>query len=843
MPTKTFEEIEKELGIVSQAKQSPEQMAVSDMEMVASGKQEEAQSQQQRPSFEEIESKIFGTQAQPEQEQIVESQQTPVEGNVGNPLQRIGGEISRGYAQSASGINTKLLALAKVLDNPIIDTDTIQNGLRQNAEFWKQQADAIPYRDNNAWVWNTLGGMPIGVAEFGATKNPVSIIAAAGGLNALNDFGEQLKKDPNTAMEVEQMLGSFVSGAAITGAFVGGLHLSGVALEKMGTLIEKHGKDTVKKMLVSITGNEEKGKLAFELIEKQMVDFKKKLPGLDKTKEENRLVLEQERALLKKQEEELVATHKSDIKQMKDDFDVKIHQTDKELAEAYGIKKQNADAAIKDMQVKNKVEVDAKSLQSKEAIDLTTESVSNSINTAKVTLFDQMDELFNGMIQKTEKLKKAEGELVGNIWDKIISGFPTTGAKTDSVINRVMNLNNLKENSLKFSFDKKGNRFVVNSGSSLPQFTNIAKQVEADLNYLMVSAAERNGVITANELRHAFDAFKGIGYSKMTEGGGVMTAYGRVISELGDMMNIGNYADDVVPGAKSFVQEIINTKKKYGARKDALASAYSKYFKTERGTVVPNVEAVFKRLDSGDERLIRRLRDAEKEVMPEDRVLDKVIDMHKKFKTIEATELNTVKKLKAQVLKEKQTSELAHNEAIRLSELNNSKLLGVEGQAIKDQIWNMKRQNSKVLDELDMAFDSKLKQHREIAEKKLKDISTTFTSQEQLLEVEHILRSVRPQSGFFNVLQNIGLYGAAGAGTSLVLGLNPAVALPTMLAKAGIAAAVAPKNVTKAAEFALGKGKEGIKKAVKSTRQTGESIKKDQLLKKLIASSLIRQPQ
>ena len=790
--------------------------------------------QEPRPSLDEIFSKpeedssmIWGSEDKGNvKEAAVKSVAGPIEG--------IANSVLKGYAESAAGANTKLLALSKLVNSPIFDTKDLQDNFRKNAQYWKQTEEEALNAGGDNPVFSMLGALPIAAAEFGATKNPVSMVVAGGVLSALQDYGKEIEKNPEAEIKFGNAAGSFAGGAAGTAAALGAFHYAGVGVQKLATLVEKHGLQTVKNMFTAMNGGDERiGQKAIEILSDPRYNKKEKLLSTTINQEQQAMRVEGFKGESKEQFVANANAKKQEMFSRQQDFDFKIRQRERSLSNDVNLKVGKADAAIVEMET-NKVDTLA-SMKYANSNQLASSAkiMANSIDTAKSSVREQIDTVFSGMLKKVEGLKSDTGKSRGDMWSRLIEEHPSAGADVDNIIHRIQKADGGEQ---LFHFGHEDRFITVIPKVKNKVMNDAAVQLQSELNSAIISELGGSKV-TSNTMKITHDIFDNAANLPIGQGS-LAPGIGKVYSNLAEAFHIKNYVDDFSGEARGYVDEIVNLNKKYGGYKDKLSEVYSRYFKKDGENLVPKTDEIFSRFDKGDRLYEARLIQSEKihGLAPEDKVYASVRKAYENFKKVRETEEVIHLSLKKSMQRNIASENSSFRESIRNLRKNKGNLSTTESQKMSDLLFSIKQANDVENKTISDAFDGKLRALAQSRAAGLRSLRDEIAEDNLTLETKHMLRSFRPKSGTAHIMQNIGLYGGVGSTIGGLSGtISPAVAIPMALGKGILSVAMSPRALAKGTRFAL-KNKEAIKNMTKNAKETGKVMQSSVLLKRLLAS-------
>lgn len=752
-----------------------------------------------------------------------------------NPIQSAGMGMVKGYAESLSGLNTKMLAVSALADSPILDTKALQNSFKKNAEYWKLVAEQSNEMGGDNFVFNMIGGLPIGMAEFGVTRNPISIVAAGGIISALKDYGEEVEKNPDAKIDFGN-IGAGAVGGAVTGATLGAVHVTGVALENLAKLIQKHGVDTIKNMFTAINGGDERmGQKALDILSDPTYNKKAKLEDISVSREAGKEKIDAFKGKSKEDITQMRIQRKDELFKRDRDFDFQMNEKSKQLSSDIKLKQYKAEDAINDMKDVRKETLTSLSEANKEQVLQSAANVEGSIANAQIAVKEHIDSVFSGMLQKVEQLKKQTGEAIGTNWSKLIEAHPTEGASSAKIIERIKQADG--EEQL-FSFKSNNGFILVTPKVDNKAMNQAADQLQSEINSaLFTRGSGQSAKVTANTMRITNDLFEQA--SSMPQGQGtIVPGMGKIYSRLADAFHIKNYADDFSPEARTYVDDIIGLNKKYGGYKERLIEVYGNYFKRDGDSLIPKTDVIFSKFERNDTLFMRKLQEAEKihGLKDEDKVFDQVKRTYDNFKKVQTAQEQNHLALKSNLQKKISAENAKFEEAIRALRQNRNMLTSEEKRTMNDMLFSMKKANDLENKTFIDSVDKKISEFAKSRAEGLKNLRSSISEEQLTLETKHMLRSFRPKAGMAHIFQSIGIWGVVGGTAGMMTGYMPAaVAVPMVLGKGIMAAATSPRLLANTSRWAI-ENKAVLKKTVEAARKTGETLNKSAILKRLIAT-------
>lgn len=803
---------------------------------------------QERPSLDEIFAKpeedssmIWGSK-----EGNAKTALDPKQGaisSVSGPIEGIANSVLKGYAETAAGANTKLLSISKLVNSPIFDTKDLQDSFRKNSQYWQQVQKEADDNGGDNFILNMLGGLPIAAAEFGATKNPVSMVVAGGVLSALQDYGKEVENNPEAEIKFGKTAEAFAGGAAGTALAVGALHVAGVGIEKLGILVQKHGVQTVKNMFTAMNGGDERmGQRAIDLLSDPRYNKKEKLIDPATNLEQQAMRVEEYKGQSKEQFLMETQAKKQEMFSRQQDFDFNIRQREREIRNDVDLKVSKADDAIIDMQQKKLEVIDGLKESSSEQIANSANIMADSIDNAKNSVKQQIDTVFSGMLRKVEGLKSETGKAQGAAWSKLIELHPSEGANVSKVIDKIRSADGGEQ---LFNFKPNGGIVFVTPKVDNKVMNEAAEQLQNEINSALFQrsgmSARQGEKVTANTMKITHDIFDNA--ARLPEGqGSLAPGIGKIYSNLADAFHVKNYVDDFSAQAKPYVSEILELNKKYGGYKDRLSEVYSRYFKRDGDVLVPKTDEIFARFDRGDRLYEAKLLNAEniQGLSPQDKVYAQVRKSYENFKKVRSAEESANVGLKKSLQRNISMENQSFSESIRNLRLNKRNLSSQESQKMSDLLFTIKQSRDMENKAISDVFDDKLRKLAQSRSEGLRSLRDQISDENLTLETKRMLRSFRPKEGVSRIMQNIGLYGATSSAIGGLTGvINPATALPMALGKGILAVSMSPRAVSKVTRFAF-KNKESIKAAAEKSRETGKVMHSSVLLKRLVAAQASR---
>lgn len=790
---------------------------------------------------------------------------------ISNPIEGIGMSLAKGYAESLAGANVKLLGVAALANSPNFDTRNLQATFKQNAEYWGEVTKQAEDMGGNNALWNIVGGLPIGAAEFGTAANPVSIVALATVSSALKDYGDAVMKNPDAKIDFGNF-GAGVVGGALTAGTLGAIHYTGAGLENAAKLIEKHGEDTIAKLFTAINnGDAAKGEMALKILKDKLYNKKEILKTPEQLSAEQQATKEAYTAQTKEEVFKMREAHTREVQDRNRTDDFNLDQRKRELKAESDLKISKAQDAVSDLEstqreslrklrdvsdinISRRSEAGSVALQEtresgKEAIGRTAGELAERTSAAKMAVQEDLQATFTAMGDAIKCLKDVEGKVVNTQWGRLIDEHPGVGVDSHNIL----------PNILKADGGEKIFRFSVKDGEVIvsavhPSMNQQAAHIQREINNSLTTI-DGTSTVTANIMKISHDLFSQMAHMPADKGA-LAPGVGKVFGNLADAFHVKNYADNFSGDARLLVDDILSANERYGGYKDKLSEVYSNYFKANGE---PNIEMIFNRMDRGDKLFMDKLARVEEVqgIRAEDKVFEKIRQSHALYQRVAKAEKEQVTKLEEALKKTMREDNAAFNKSIdalrkgKIRAVENKTLSNRERLALKrEEVGTLTRQESqRISDELSAlhaanvkesqamlaAFREKIHQFGVSRAETLRTMKSEMAEQTLINETKHMLRSFRPASGMAHILQNIGLYGAAGAGMGMMTGtMKATTAIPLAIGKGLMSVALAPRSLAEMSRFAL-RHKPAIKAGVRRTKKTGEFMQST-LLKRLLAT-------
>jgi hypothetical protein len=510
------------------------------------------------------------------------------------PAKYYGQSIVKGVAEGAAGINSGLAGVTRLLDSPIYDTKALSQAYASNADLMRKVAKEAEAAGGTNWTLNTVASLPFGMAEFGTATNPISIVAAAGMVGAMKDYGEAIAQNPEAEFNMSNIQAG-AQNATLTAGTMGAINVAGAAIENVAKLIQKHGVSTIRNMFSAINGGDERmGQKALDILSDPNYNKKAKLADITATAEKNAERIE----LTKSKTVEMVKDSRrkiaDDMFQRDRDFDFGVRQLSSDVKATSDLKLAKADADIAELVNARDASLQKLGMDNKDEIAGAAVKIDQAIKNAQVSVQDYIEAVFTGMYKKVEHLKQQTGKAVGETWDKLITSHPQEGVKAEQIWERLKSAD-AGENL--FTFSRKDGQVKIQPHKSNPQLNGIAKQMEMEIN----TSFNDGGIATGNVMKITHDFFEAAS-NMPADKGATLPGIGKIYGNLAEAFHVRNYADSFSPSARAYVDDIINLNQKYGSYKNKMADTYARYFKKEGDSFVPKTDQIFGRFDRGDTR-------------------------------------------------------------------------------------------------------------------------------------------------------------------------------------------------------------------------------------------------
>lgn len=800
--------------------------------------------QQAEESPDDILAQVEASLAKKKETQV-QQEQVPTQPEVrdttqGNPLQTISSDIVRGYAESSAGFNRKLLAVAKLIDNPILDTDFLQNRLIENVSYWNKVSEQQKYRDPNGWVWNMVGSVPHVAAEFFGTGMGIGSIALRGGvLQAADEYGRKLSEDKGVKLQPGEFVGSFVQGAAVTGATAGLFKGVGVSLEKLGQLIPKYGSKTVQSLMIEMGVSE---KNAAEFVTnwgKFKVGQKGEIPSLSKVSERNVRLAEdlkkrQDDELFKmnqdleRQKQTLIESKKSEIRGKEIEYNDSIESN------AFATKK-----AIEELKDANRNEISKIDMNNRDSIAEAVVNQERTLMEARGAFEEQVSSFFGQFKTKLDTYRNAINTETDNIVDRMVAEYPTVGARAENVSRNIQDAINATR-VFRAKMNKEG-KIEISSNASSVVADEKARILESRINYLLKDNSEK-GIVNMYKLRFAKSEYDNLTSAWMKEGSGEFTEIGRVTKNIADALESSRYIDDLPAFANNYRRELKEVLTRYGTSKDVVGGWEALLYKDTPSGQVPRVSEIFKALENGDRSFVEQISRLEKQsdaIKPNTfKVSNELNRMFGNYRSIQREQTSFLEAMKIKNEQAKELAQKTFRENLRGLQANEA-IVGEQKRLAGKLLQTMRDSHVRESNKIREALDIKLNKFKNDQKEAYQATLNRMREEEDLIRAQTIMNSWRPKAGIPRVAQNIGAYGAVGSGVAGATGvINPAQSLAGTVIKGALAYTMSPVMLSKAAQWGLTKGKPILKKSSKAVERSGKAIKESKLLQRLIASKI-----
>lgn len=749
-------------------------------------------------------------------------------------------DFVKGYAESAAGVNRKLAALSSIIEKPIIGSDYMTQGLKNNASYWTNVAKGAEEHAGGNWLIQAVAAAPITGAEFAPAGASLRGAVAVGGvLSALDEYGRQVIGDEK--IQPGQIVSEGLKGGAMMGVAGGAFKALGVSMEKLAPLLPKYGNKIMAKTLKELGVSD-------EALPKVMADLKGYLPGgkAYKKPEELARLQSEEIGSLKKQHEEATWQEKTlgegakveaEVERVRQETTTKIMDTRdanktalerlaekrKQLQEDYRFNEQKTNLEDRDSIIGTQAVHDAK------------------VAEAEKELHDATGQVFGGLYKTLQKYKTSIDDIADASYTEFFHIAPTEGTPVTLVgknIEQSINAGRL----LQAKYEKGIIQVSAKPGLNNQNLDASAKNLESYLNTFL-SAEEDGAVRTLQNLQYNHKDISKLVGAKL-QAGGIDASLGGDLDLIKSAIDPLKYLDNVSPTASKFFEKLKGQLKEYGDSKDLMEQWEKLLFKNTDAGVVPNTKNLLGAMESPTGKaFLTRVAELEAKSPPGMSILKEARELKAGYDAIKSAQEGRVKQVAEGIRKSAAEREIAFRNSVKEINQMEAKLGDTQGvRALREQVRGLQTRSREEIMAAKEAFEIKMRTMRkdQIAAIEMRE-KQHFADMEESKAAD-IIRSWRPKQGMPRVAQNIGAYGAMGGliGSIASGTIIPAAAGITM--QAGLAIATSPIAMSRAFEWGV-RNKATIKAVSKGVEKAGAAIdrsKGSRLLQQLLATSGLR---
>lgn len=731
--------------------------------------------QQEKPSLDSIFSDSSPT-VNPWEDNSSPSQPMNAVDYVVQPIQDRAVEVIRGLASGAAGMAGKIDAVNDLVRNKtgINITDVFANAEQDASQF----ASSLPTTDiPDKWIWNLVGQTPSLMAEFAGTGGGVgSIIARAAILGAADEY--------NKTNEDMSLVKGAATGAVTTAAMAGGLALTGVGLTKLSEIVGKYGPTASKALIKQITNRADD---EVETIYKNLNNYNLNTKVPVKTSKEvadlNKFTYDD----MKKKMDDDVFQKTQELRQEHELAVMKSNET-------LGDKKQIFNEAMQDFDV-----------SSTEKIMASTQKMNEAIARNATALNEEAVSVYSGALKKFQSIDEAYGKNVASVERDMINKYPQAGVPTNSVV-----VPELRKSLTEFA--KENPSYVTtktgkNGLELVPVRPEYKQSVDIVMKELSSLSKDFSSVIPLRILQSGKEVFKA--HADMAYKMGENDA-AKMFERMAKSLNPANYAGKATEANQELFQ-LAKVNKEFSVNRDSYKELIANlYTKDANGKLIPQPNTVFNAFAGKDPNakvLLDRISNAEKNLKPEDKVLDKLRQVYERTKKSNDIEKEALIKIRSNIKKDRLKLRRDTQESIGRMNKESRNMTVEEKYALNDVIRNTRAKADEQLDTLQRTLDERLR----------------FTQDQDAM------RALRPPSeSVLRIGQNFAGYGLIG---SIIHGGNPAL----MAGNAAMAAGLSPRNLVKVAKGL----KNNSPKVATSLDNIGKKVMNQRDLLKLLSGKAI----